>query len=36
LTGGKKEKFENQGKKEDRIAKMAESVKAMKAEANKQ
>jgi hypothetical protein len=35
LTGGKKEKFENQTKKEDRIAKMAESVKAMKAEANK-
>ncbi len=36
LTGSKKEKFENQNKKEDRIAKMAESVKAMKAEANKQ
>jgi hypothetical protein len=35
LTGGKKEKFENQNKKEDRIAKMAEAVKAMKAEAKK-
>lgn len=35
LTGTKKEKFENQNKKEDRIAKMAESVKAMKEEANK-
>lgn len=35
LTGNKKEKFDKQNSKEDRIAKMAESVKAMKAEANK-
>lgn len=36
LTGGKKEKFETQNKKEERIAKMAEAVKAMKEEAKKQ
>lgn len=36
LTGGKKEKFENQNKREERISKMAEAVKAMKEEANKQ
>lgn len=35
LTGTRKEKFENQNKKEDRIAKMAAAVKAMKEEAKK-
>lgn len=35
LNGSRKEKFENQNKKEDRIAKMAEAVKAMKAESKK-
>lgn len=36
LTSSKKEKFEAQNKREDRIAKMAEAVKAMKEEAKKQ
>lgn len=35
LTGTKKEKFDAQNKKEDRIAKMAAAVKAMKEEAKK-
>jgi hypothetical protein len=36
LTGSKKEKFDAQNKKEERIAKMAAAVAEMKAEANKQ
>lgn len=36
LTDGRKQKFENQNKREDRIAKMAEAVRAMKEEAKKQ
>lgn len=36
LTGSKKEKFDASNKKEERIAKMAEAVKAMKAEAKNQ
>lgn len=36
LTGSRKEKFDAQNKKEERIAKMAEAVKAMKEEAKRQ
>lgn len=36
LTGPKKEKFDTSNKKEERIAKMAEAVRAMKEEAKKQ
>ncbi len=36
LTGGKREKFDALNKKEERIAKMAEAVRAMKEEAKKQ